>query len=81
VPGSWEEVTELSVVTQRKGKPIVRRKKIRHGLSGGYQWETFHQAIGGKKFPGEIAPERVSDAIKVIAAMARAERTGQIEKV
>jgi predicted dehydrogenase len=83
VPGSdgaWD-LAKLSLVTHRKGKPVVRQKTMANGLSGSYQWEVFHRAILGAKLPDAITPEEIVGGIKTISAMARAEKSGTTERV
>ena len=50
--------------------------------SGAYQWANFHAAVRrGGPLADETAPETVAAGIAVIAAMARAEKTGARETV
>ena len=46
-----------------------------------YQWDAFHRAILGGCLEGEIAIEDIVAALRVIRAMARAEKSGRIERI
>ena len=78
--GSPRQRPELSVVVNRDGKPYVLRA-VAEGSTEDYQWEAFHRAIHGESLAGEMSVDDTVAAIRVIRAMARAERTGRIEAV
>ncbi len=80
VPGS-EVAAALEMATHRKGKPLVRRKSLTKGLSGSYQWDTFHRALHGANLPDAVSPAEIATGLRIIAAMARAEKSGETEKV
>ncbi len=79
VPGN-EGVARLAIVTRRGTKPVVRRRTIKGGLSGLYQWGAFHRAIRGE-LAEAVAPEETVAGLRVIVAMARAEKSGRAERV
>jgi len=83
-PGSPEIPTVLTLVARRKnGKAVVRRRVFPAYSHGDYRWDLLHRVIDGKKL-GDldlVSPEQVVAGIKVIAAMARAEKSGGTEKV
>ncbi len=80
LPGT-EDDAAMTLITQRNGKPLVRRKIKADGLSGIYQWKAFHQAILGAKLGRTATPQEIVAGIKVVTAMARSEKSGQTEKV
>ena len=77
---SAREHPEMSVVIQHEGKQITR-SAIAEGSTEDYQWEVFYRAVNGETIEGEITPEEITMALKVIEAMSRAEKSGQIEKI
>ena len=80
LPGA-EDDADLALITLRHGKPAVRRKLKPNGLSGIYQWEAFHRSIRGQKLGKTVTPQEIVAGIKVVVAMARAEKSGMTEKV
>lgn len=50
-------------------------------VSGDYQWESFYRAVKGEPFEGQTPPEQIAAGIRIIRAMARAEQSGQTERV
>jgi len=79
-PCDWKSL-DLVMVTNRQGKPLVRHKKIATPPSGSYQWDVFHRAIRGARLPDATTPEEIVAGLKIIATMARAEKSGKTEKV
>lgn len=71
---------ELSVVVNRDGRPQTQ-SAIAEGSTEDYQWSAFHRAIQGEPLPGEMPAEDIVTALRVIRAMARAEKSGRIERV
>jgi len=63
-----------------EGEPGTETAEFAVG-SGDYQWETFHRAIHGEVIEGEITPEQVVMGLKVVAAMARAQKSEKTEIV
>jgi predicted dehydrogenase len=51
------------------------------GGSGDYQWETFHRAILGERMPDEATHRQIVAGVRIVEAMARAERSGCTEPV
>ena len=76
--GGPEGTTTLRLLTRKGDAPYV--EEVRYETrSGQYQWETFHRAIAGEKIETPVA--ELSCALRVISAMARAEKTGKTEQV
>ena len=73
-------MAELSVVINQDGKPVTR-SAIAGASTEDYQWDAFHRAIVGGSLVGEIAIEDIVAALRVIRAMARAEKSGRIERI
>ena len=46
-----------------------------------YQWENFRRAIAGEKLEGEVTPGKIIHGLKIINAMAKAEKNGTTELV
>jgi predicted dehydrogenase len=80
VPGN-EQTAKMELVTRRGRKPVVRRRRLKRGLSGDYQWEIFHEALCGSIPDGLIPPEEIVAGIKILAAMAVAEKSAKSEIV
>lgn len=80
VPGN-EQDAQLALVTRRGKRAVVRRRTVKWGLSGLYQWGAFHRAIRGEKLADATTPEEIVAGLRVIAAMARAQRSGKTERV
>lgn len=74
------ENPELSLVT-RVGEDRVVHRHVADGTTEDYQWDAFHAAIMGKKLKDELASEQVVEALRVIRAMERAEKSGREELV
>lgn len=51
------------------------------GGSGDYQWEAFHRAILGEQMPDEPTHQQIVAGVRIVEAMARAERSGRTEPV
>ena len=68
--------SKLDLVGSHDGCPFVETAEFRDG-SGEYQWEAFYRAIRGERI--ETSPEIVAQGIQIIAAMARAEKSGKTE--
>ena len=60
---------ELSLIKLVEGKP----QRVEHAelpqRSGDYQWENFCRAVRGEKLEGEVPPEQIVSALRVIEAM------------
>ena len=78
--GSAREHPELAVVINQEGKPVTHAA-IAAASTEDYQWDAFHRAILGGCLEGEIAIEDIVAALRVIRAMARAEKSGRIERI
>lgn len=77
--GRAEGSSRLSLVATR-GREVQQAKWESDEVSGSYPWEAFHAALTGSRTIAMPAEEIVS-AVEVIAAMARAERSGRSEPV
>ncbi len=78
--GSPRERPEMAVVVNRGGVPHSLTT-VAEGSTEDYQWSAFHRAIQGEPLPGEMSEEEIVTALRVIRTMARAEKSGRIEKV
>ncbi|MBN8708897.1 MAG: hypothetical protein BGO12_19235 [Verrucomicrobia bacterium 61-8] len=76
--GGAESATRLSLLTQKDGTPVTEEIRCPK-RSGQYQWEAFHRAINGEEI--HTPADTVLSALQVVAAMARAESSGQREPV
>jgi len=69
-------------LVSRQGEAKATVASVDYGDgSGRYQWRTFRQALDGETLADEIAPEQIADGLRVIAAMARAEKSGATERI
>lgn len=76
--GGPEGTTTLQLLTSDNKKPIIQ--KLQHPTrSGAYQWEAFYRAIDGELIETPIAP--LAAGLRIVAAMARAEKNGQTELI
>jgi len=50
-------------------------------VSGDYQWEAFVKAIRGEPLHDQVTPEQIVAGLRIIGAMARAEKSGATETV
>ncbi|MDD5198550.1 MAG: Gfo/Idh/MocA family oxidoreductase [Terrimicrobiaceae bacterium] len=76
--GGPKAPTKVHVVARRNGEPVIESAEYANG-SGEYQWEAFYRAIHGEKL--ETPREVVIGGLRIIAAMARAEKSGATEPV
>jgi len=65
------------------GKMFTRETQVDKAVSSGaYQWANFYKAVkSGSALNGGIMPEQIVAGVKVINAMAEAEKTGKNVKV
>jgi hypothetical protein len=78
--GKAEGSTRLLLTATRHRREVVTEELELPEISGSYQWEAFHSAITGlRQVPGPI--DDIVHGIDIIAAMARAERSGKTEPV
>ena len=78
--GSPREHPELAVVVNRDGKSVTRTA-IAGASTEDYQWDAFHRAILGGRLEGEMEIEDIVAGLRVVRAMARAEKSGRIERI
>lgn len=74
------EKPELQVVVNAEGK-ASSTFHIASASNEDYQWETFYNAVTKGPTEDEMKPEDMVYALRVIQAMARAEKSGRIEPV
>jgi predicted dehydrogenase len=78
--GRAEATTRLLLAATKDNREVVTKELELPEISGSYQWEAFHSAITQSRFvPTPI--EDIVHGIDVIAAMARAEKSGKTELV
>lgn len=80
-PSPHDSATKMILVNADQGPAAVIDSLETHSYSGAYDWQAFHRAVRGEKLEGEISPEQLVMGIRVINAMARAEKSGRCEKV
>ena len=78
--GQARQQPEMTAVVRRDGKS-VSHSAIAAGSTEDYQWDVFYRAINGEPIPGETTPSEIVSGLKVIEAMARAEKSGKIELI
>ncbi|HEU5081251.1 MAG TPA: Gfo/Idh/MocA family oxidoreductase [Opitutaceae bacterium] len=78
--GEAEKSSRLTLVAAKEKKRVVYEEWFSDEVSGSYEWETFHDAITGRRAV-EMPIEEIVDAIKVIEAMKRADASGKAEYV
>jgi predicted dehydrogenase len=76
--GGPEGTTTLKLLARRAGETKIETVRF-ETRSGQYQWEAFHNAIRGEKLETPVA--EMACALRVIRAMARAEKSGKTERV
>ena len=74
------EHPEMAVVVRRDGRPVTQQA-IASASTEDYQWDAFHRAVLGETLENETTPEEIVAGLRVIQAMARAEKSGRIEPV
>lgn len=71
----------LSVVArQGAGGSVIRHADVGQ-RSGKYQWEAFFKACCGEALAEQVRPEEIVEGVKILAAMARAQESGNSEPV
>ena len=78
--GDARENPELELVVNRDGKPF-NQSSIADASSEDYQWHAFYQAIQRGTLDGEMPPEEIVTALRVLRAMAIAEKSGGTERI
>jgi len=71
----------MSVVAKSGTEKTVIEEAHPQESSGRYQWEIFHRAVRGETIPDAVTPAQIVAGIRIINAMARAERSGASEQV
>ncbi len=74
--GGPEGTTTLRLLTRRDNHPYSEQVRFEN-RSGHYQWEAFYRAIHGEKLEPPVG--ELATALRVIAAIARAEKSGTRE--
>ena len=73
---------DMSVVVRRDGRRTVAARSTVAVSSGSYDWEAFHRACNGRSLDGpNTRPEDIVEALRIISAMAEAERSGATVEV
>jgi predicted dehydrogenase len=67
---------ELSLVVVKDGHRHMAEHVTLEETSGAYQWDVFVRAVNGEKPADETTPDQIVAGIRVINAMAQAEKTG-----
>lgn len=76
-PERGADGADLSVVVQREDRRHVAARATVATASGAYDWEAFNLACHRRPPAGpETAPEEIVEALRVVQAMAEAERSG-----
>lgn len=75
-------MAEMAVVTPEPGagRPHIEQKVL-PTCSGQYQWDQFHRAVTDRAAGVHTDPHLVAMGLKVVVAMARATRSGCVERV
>lgn len=74
-------LSHMAVVSRDTANNSIIEKVTCKGTSDEYQWEVFYRGIRGEQIENEITPEEIVEGIKIINAMARAEKSGCMELV
>ena len=69
------EQSELSLVVRRDGQRRLAEQTIINP-SGQYRWDVFYRAIRGERMADLLPSSVVVDGLKIVRAMAEAERAG-----
>jgi len=80
INGCPREKPELELVVNRDGKPFTQ-SYIADASTEDYQWQAFHKAIREGSPSGEMPAEDIVIALRVLRAMAVAEKSKRIERV
>jgi predicted dehydrogenase len=75
-----EGSSRLQLVTSPHKGALIREAWESPEISGTYPWRTLHEAVT-KRRPADMPVGEIVSAIEIIAAMARAERSGKTELV
>ena len=79
---TWtDRFSKMTVVAFDKDNNNIIEHATVEGISGDYQWDLLYKAVTGEKLEGEITPEEIVEGIRIINAMARAEKSGYMESV
>jgi predicted dehydrogenase len=75
------DTTQLSLAARNGEETNLTEFVTLDGHPGVYQWEAFVRAVRGEKLADEVTPEQIVAGLKVIHAMARADKSGKTEAV
>lgn len=83
-PLKYDETRDTSWMTlaahDQDNNQVVER--VSHACSSEeYQWDVFYKAVRGGQIEDEVTPEEIAEGIRIINAMARAEKSGCTERV
>ncbi|MEZ4702844.1 MAG: Gfo/Idh/MocA family oxidoreductase [Rhodothermales bacterium] len=80
-PGSPEQ-RSVQLFTGPRSQPTIHPPAVfSKPLGAAYQWDALYAAHRGESPPAETRPETIVNAVRVIQAVARAERSGKTEAV
>lgn len=78
--GQAEGASRLRLVAAPRPGVLIHEKWESSEISGSYPWRTLYEAITQRRSV-TMPVEEIVSAVEVVAAMARAERSGKTEKV
>jgi predicted dehydrogenase len=80
-PHPESNTTQMALVMRRpEGRAVIERSEVANA-SGTYQWETFARAVRGERIEGEIAPEQIVEALRVLSALNRSAEEGTVVSI
>ena len=79
--GQGHALPHMSVVAKTGKEQTIIERAEPQDSSGAYQWRAFHQAIRTGSLANATTPTQIVAGIKIINAMARAEKSGSEERV
>lgn len=80
--GRAQDDSVMAVVARTgSGTSVIEHANIA-AKSGTYQWEAFYKAVRGLPLEGEeLTPRQIVEGVRIIAAMARSEKSGRAEEI
>jgi predicted dehydrogenase len=73
--------TELALVMARDGRRVVVAQVECEAASGEYQWHVFADALRTGTLPDPDVDRRIVEGLRIIRAMAQAERSGTTDEI
>ncbi len=74
------EQSELSLIVREEGRRRVAEQTI-ISPSGQYRWDVFYRVIRGQRVKNLLPPAVIVDGLRIVRAMAEAERAGGCARV